>query len=130
MHHEADDEHVLMAMDAASEYDDIMANYVEAGSKLNQMRVSRGYYPFVAMVPDQRSYSGGAGKGKGKKGKGKGKSKQQPKPPAAKARGKAALGAIKCLRCGRAGHMAANCPSQRWTQRVRSTWSSTPPSRR
>ena len=58
-----------MAMDAASEYDDIMANYVEARSKLNQMRVSRGYYPVVTMIPDQKNYAGGAGKGKGKKGK-------------------------------------------------------------
>ena len=92
---ETDEEQVLMAMDAASEYDDIMANYVEARSKLNQLRVSRGYYPVVAMVPEQRNYTGGAGKGKGKKGKVKGKGKQQPKPPSAKARGRAALGAIK-----------------------------------
>ena len=114
---ETDEEQILMAMDAASEYDDIMANYVEARSKLNQLRVSRGYYPVVAMVPDQKSYTGGAGKGKGKKGKVKGKGKQQPKPPSAKARGRAALGAIKCLRCGRAGHMAANCPSQAQNKR-------------
>ena len=109
IHHEADDD-ILLAMDAASEYDDIMANYVEARSKLNQLRVSRGYYPVVAIIPDQKGYVGGAGKGKGKKGKSKGKSKQMPRP-SAKARGKAALGAIKCLRCGRAGHMAANCPA-------------------
>eukprot|EP00913_Durusdinium_trenchii_P020735 g19475.t1 len=55
---ETDEEQVLMAMDAASEYDDIMANYVEARSKLNQLRVSRGYYPVVAMVPEQRNYTG------------------------------------------------------------------------
>ena len=61
--------------------------------------------------------AGGAGKGKGKKGKSKGKSKQGPKPPSAKARGKVALGAIKCLRCGRAGHMAANCPAQSQNKR-------------
>ena len=117
IHHEMDDEQILMAMDAASEYDDIMANYVEARSKLNQMRVSRGYYPVVTMIPDQKNYAGGAGKGKGKKGKSKGKNKQGPKPPSAKARGKAALGAIKCLRCGRAGHMAANCPAQSQNKR-------------
>ena len=63
IHHEADDD-ILLAMDAASEYDDIMANYVEARSKLNQLRVSRGYYPVVAMIPDQKGYVGGAGKGK------------------------------------------------------------------
>ena len=38
--------------DAASEYDAIMANYMEARSKVNQMRMSRGYYPVVAMIPE------------------------------------------------------------------------------
>ena len=112
------EEDPILACDAASEYDDIMANYVEARSKMNQMRVSRGYYPVVAMVQPERTYNGsGSGKGKSKKGKGKAKGKQQPKPPSAKARGRAALGAIKCLRCGQAGHMAARCPAQSQNKR-------------
>ena len=117
--HLADDEDIIaLAEDNASEYDDIMANYIEARQKLNQMRVSRGYYPVVAMVPEGASRSssqGGSfsGGGKGKKGKGdksKKGSKQAPKPPQARMKGKAALGATKCLRCGTAGHTADKCP--------------------
>ena len=89
----------------------------EARYKMNQMRVSRGYYPVVAMVQPEWSYGGsGAGKGKSKKGKGK-----PPKPPSAKAQGRAALGAIKCLRCGQAGHMAARCPAQSQNKRKADT---------
>ena len=123
---ELDDELVLLANDdMAAEYDDVMAGYTEARQKLNQMRMSRGYYPVVAMVPDQggSTYKGfmtskGNSKGKGKS-KSKGKkgsgnvvgSKQAPKPPSAKARGRAVMGAERCLRCGQAGHRAKNCPA-------------------
>ena len=108
-------EAVFVAEDAASEYDDIMANYVEARQKLNQMRVSRGYYPVVAMIPEQKNYSSPGGKGGKSKSRGKGGGKQKgmkqgPKPPQIKARGKAALGSTKCLRCGQAGHQTAACP--------------------
>ena len=97
--------------DAASEYDAIMANYVEARSKVNQMRMSRGYYPVVAMIPENKGAGGkDKGKSKGKSSKGKTKARQAPKPPGAKSRGKAALGAQRCLRCGKAGHNADNCP--------------------
>ena len=105
----------------AAEYDDVLAGFSEARQKLNALRMSRGYYPVVAMVPEQgqgkgyATYSTGKGKGKSKsKGKSGGKgqgSRQQPKPPSAKASGRAALGAEKCLRCGQAGHRAKNCPA-------------------
>ena len=123
---EIDDEVHVAQDDLAAEYDDVMVNYSEARQKLNQMRMSRGYYPVVAMVPEQPSSSGkgsymsykgkgsGGGKGKGKSGKSKGKGggqqRQAPKPPSAKARGRAVLGAEKCLRCGQAGHRAKACP--------------------
>ena len=118
---EGDDEVHVINEDLAADYDDVMASYTEARQKLNQMRMSRGYYPVVAMVPEQPSSAGkgvsyngkGGGKGKGKsKSKGKGdRNRQLPRPPPqAKARGKAALGADRCLRCGQAGHRAKNCP--------------------
>ena len=66
------------------------------------------------MVAPGQNTSKAQGKGKksakGSKAKGKNVSKQSPKPPSAKARGKAALGAVKCLRCGMAGHYAKACP--------------------
>ena len=106
---------INLAEDHAVEYDDILANYVEARQKLNQMRVSRGYYPVVAMVPDGSSRPPTTGKGKKGKGfkgfsKGKKGSKQSPKPPHARSKGRAILGASKCLRCGQAGHNADSCP--------------------
>lgn len=92
---------------------------------MNQMRLARGYYPVVAMVPQgQKTSVKGKGKGKGKKsgkaarGKGKSFSKQAPRPPPDPvARGRAALGAVKCLRCGVAGHYARNCPQQASSKR-------------
>ena len=118
---EGDDEIHAVSEDCAAEYDEVLAGYTEARQRLNQMRMSRGYYPVVAMVPEQAS-SGGKGnfsspEGKSK-GKGKGKShagkggKQNPRPPPQpKARGRAALGAERCLRCGQAGHRAKACPA-------------------
>ncbi|CAL1164318.1 unnamed protein product, partial [Cladocopium goreaui] len=106
---------VYAADDAAAEYDEVFAAYVDARAKMNQMRLSRGFYPVVAMVNHQH-HSAKSSKGKkpkGSKGKGKNQSKQAPRsPPNPRARGKAALGAVKCLRCGTAGHYARNCPQQ------------------
>ena len=59
--------------DAAAEYDEIMANYVEAKQSLQQLRVSRGYFPVVALGPDVKG--GGPSKGAVRKGKSKGKGK-------------------------------------------------------
>ena len=101
------------AEEAAAEYDEIYAAYVEARQKVNQMRLSRGFYPVVAMIDgNQRepNYKGSPKGRKGKSKKGKGSSKQAPRPPQAKARGRSALGGVKCLRCGTTGHYARNCP--------------------
>eukprot|EP00435_Cladocopium_sp_Y103_P055618 s618_g18.t1 len=108
---------VYAADDAAAEYDEVFAAYVNARARMNQMRLSRGFYPVVAMVSHQQHHGAKGSKGKktakGLKGKGKNVSKQAPRPPPnPRARGKAALGAVKCLRCGVAGHYAKNCPQQ------------------
>eukprot|EP00435_Cladocopium_sp_Y103_P051565 s554_g16.t1 len=107
------------AEDAAAEYDEVYAAYVEARQRMNQMRLSRGYYPVVAMVPGGQNTSKGKGKKlhKGSKSKGKSHTKQAPRPPQAKARGRAALGSVKCLRCGQAGHYAKNCPQSASSKR-------------
>ena len=115
----ASDSHVF----DVEEFDEVYANYQEARGKLNQMRTARGFFPVVAMVqggPQQDfSYGGKKGKSHGKGTKGKSKSKQMPKPkrppPDPKGRAAAALGnggRKLCLRCGRAGHLARNCPAQ------------------
>lgn len=52
------------------EYDAIYANFVEARSKMNQMRVNRGFYPVVALIDS--SGKGGSNRSKSK-GKQKGK---------------------------------------------------------
>ena len=97
------------------EYDSIYANFVEAKSKLNQMRTNRGFYPVVALVDNGGKSYGSKGQ-KGKKSKGRGKSsKGRPgKGPNPKARARAAMGSTgskACLRCGGHGHLARNCPA-------------------
>ncbi|CAE7647792.1 GIP [Symbiodinium sp. CCMP2592] len=106
-----------------SEFDEVYASYTDAKAKLNNLRVSRGFYPVVALVDRGQgggARPGGAGKGRGKgkrgkeKGKGTGGGKQGPVSPkgsTAKARGRQAVGRQICLRCGQSGHWARNCPS-------------------
>ena len=72
------------------EYDEIYAGYADAKAKMNQMRVSHGFYPVVAVVerpqsPGKgKSYSSSPKKGKGKKGRGK--TKRGPVTPRASGR--------------------------------------------
>ena len=70
-------------------YDDIMAAYTDARKQMNDMRLSRGFYPVVAMIPSQvtshrsdatRSVAPPKPRGKGGK-KGKGKSSSSSKGP-------------------------------------------------
>ena len=112
-------------------YDQIMAAYTDARKKMNDMRLARGFYPVVAMIPsglekgEHRGPPKGKGKGKSKgKGKGKGKGKSRGKGKGKKGRkGPSSKGPpskgrtftpkedIVCLRCGQTGHYANECPS-------------------
>ena len=96
------------------EYDEIYTSYHDAKTKLNAMRMSRGFYPVVVAL-DGSSKGDGRAKGStgaGKKGKSKGKTKSSKgKSPNPKGRASAAIGGkTLCLRCGQAGHWARNCP--------------------
>ena len=97
------------------EYDEIYATYTDAKTKLNAMRMSRGFYPVVVALDG--GSKGGEGRAKGtqgviKKGKTKGKPKGgKGKSPNPKGRAAAsgAVGKTLCLRCGQPGHWARNC---------------------
>ena len=110
------------------EFDQVYAAYTDAKQRMQQLRQSRGFYPVVAMV-DQRqapfspsssfptSPSPSGKKGKGKKSKSKpSTSSTSGKGPTGKARAKDAMAGMPetrtCLRCGKVGHLAANCQSK------------------
>ena len=89
-----DAEQVYAADEAAAEYDEVYAAYVEARSKMNQMRLPRGFYPVVALAnwPNTDRIHPRATRerdqAKSLKGKGKTSSKQAPRTPNPQARGK------------------------------------------
>ena len=109
----------------AEEFDEAYATYVDARKRFQDIRLSRGFLPVVALTDN----AGGKGsnppsttssptssnrKGKGKSTKG-GKGANTVRYPSMKGKGKAdprgrAKGASICLRCGQQGHWAANCP--------------------
>eukprot|EP00913_Durusdinium_trenchii_P001396 g1291.t1 len=110
------------------EFDQVYAAYTDAKQRMQQLRQSRGFYPVVAMV-DQRQMPLGSSttprspsppsgkKGKGKKPKGKSTtSSSSGKGPTGKARAKDAMAGMPetrtCLRCGKVGHLAANCQTK------------------
>lgn len=125
--------------DAAEEaelYDIVYTAYVEARKRFNDIKLSRGFLPIVALadgsptgvfsaVPSPPSspikgkgYGNQKGKGKGspKSSKGKSKNKGPPRGPFLAAvadprgRAQAALAPPTCLRCGQLGHTTINYP--------------------
>ena len=112
----------------AEEYDSAYASYIDARRRFNEIKLSRGYLPIVALTdggnPASPSSSlspvspgRGKGKTKAKKGKGKGSSnlvkypaRGKGKEPDPKGRAKASGNSPTCLRCGQVGHMTYNCP--------------------
>ncbi|CAL1170206.1 unnamed protein product [Cladocopium goreaui] len=110
------------------EYDECFASYVDARRRFNELRMSRGFLPVVALDPNASGSNRQPinNKGKGKKGRGKGRggknnvkySKPPMKPHDPKGRAQAAL---RCLRCGSTSHTTAQC-----TQGSKPTQKATP----
>ena len=105
------------------EVEEAYATYLDARKRLAEAKLSRGFYPVVALAPGSDgptpspsqfplatpANKGAKAKGKGPVGKGsKGKNKGS-----GKSHGKAAARAkaTTCLRCGQPGHWAAQCPT-------------------
>ena len=108
----------------ANEFDSVYATYVDARKRFQDLKLSRGFLPVVALQdnasqssaptrsPSKGGFgSGGSGKGSGGRRSGKGKNVVRYAPrPAGKGDIKArAQSALVCLRCGMEGHWAANC---------------------
>ena len=105
-------------------YDEAYAAYLDARRRFQDLKLSRGFLPIVALADQSGTASGsqspippGRGKGfggKSKGGKGRGKGKnivkyQKPGGKSADPRGRAAA-VLQCIRCGATGHQAAQCP--------------------
>ena len=109
-------------------YDEAYAAYLDARRRFQDLKLSRGFYPVVALadqgaMPTSSSSQTPIGTGRGKgyggggkaksRGRGKGKNivryppRGDRKPP--DPRGRAAA-ITHCLRCGATGHQAAQCP--------------------
>ena len=128
------------------EYDEVYANYQEARQRMNQLKLARGFYPVVAMVPGMASGTSSAPapspnprgtttKGKGKKGR-KGVpnygsytsapgNRTTPTSPGKGSSAKDRSSATRqdpmvvCLRCGERGHYARDCPKPPSAKRTR-----------
>ena len=105
------------------EFDEAYASHVDARKRFNDLKLSRGFLPVVALqdsaasssstTSQQRPYKG---MGKGKKGKSKGKGRGSTyrfdrapaKQPDPKGRARSAL-APACMRCGSSSHKTAQC---------------------
>lgn len=121
-----EEQHVDMPY--VEEFDEAYAAYVDARKRFNDIKLSRGYLPIVALTEANANLAPGlsstsspttsptSGKGKkGKKGKGKSKttvrypSRGAGKQPDPKGRAQASM---VCLRCG-GNHFTNTCPVQK-----------------
>ena len=125
-----DNDEVNSPSQMAAAYDAAFASYTDARRRFQELKTARGYLPIVALTdggnvsPSKGGSSSNATspasatswrtKGKGKGGSKSGKSKttiRYPPQGAGKADPKGRARAnMTCLRCGQAGHWAANCP--------------------
>ena len=116
-------------MPYVEEYDEAYAAYVDARKRFNDIKLSRGYLPIVALTESNANLAPGLSKmhspstspshGKGKKGKSKGKGKSKttvrypPRGPGKQPdpRGRAQASMV-CLRCG-GNHFTNTCLVQK-----------------
>ena len=148
--YEAEDniEETYYQADDFQDYDGAMeeayAAYLDARRQFANLRAARGYYPVVALAPDAagggapsqlpvspggKSKSKGKGKKKGFSSKGKGRNANPPQKGSIPSRTSAFFGgSATCFVCGKAGHLAAQCPNGSPTSKGNSSTSS--PSKR
>ena len=115
-------------MTEAELYDEAYASYIDARKRFNDIKLSRGYLPIVALTDAGPALQPGVGsstssptnspsgrKGKGSKNKSSGKGKNKVRYPSRGSgktpdpKGRAAAASI-CFRCGQSGHTTYNCP--------------------
>ena len=142
------DEDTINVVDEMLTQDDdefaaILTTYTEARGALAKARIARGFYPVVVPADTGPQPRFGRVKrpegGKGKsKGRGKGKRPKGPPRPKAKARpnakpppprliwgrpdrpaGKGNRAAPICFRCGKVGHLSANCTNAPQRQKIK-----------
>ena len=122
----------MPSSDAKTLRSSIGSTHADSKRQLNQLRVSRGFFPVVALTdggqrlqvnasasgsqsPSRSGSSKGKSKGKGKGKKGskgsKGSSSTKKGMSSVRERGEH-MSSTMCLRCGMFGHMAANCPTK------------------
>ena len=126
-----------------SEYNEAYATYTDARKRFNDLKMSRGFLPIVALQdqsstatsstqaprpPFSKGYGSGYGKGKKGKSKGKGKSStyRYNKPPDKQAdpKGHARSALVPaCMRCGSTAHRTAQCIVQSGTPKPSTTTS-------
>ena len=133
------DEETINAADEMLTYDDeecaaILTTYTEARGALAKARIARGIYPVVAPADSgmQPRFGRTGGKGKGKRerfisAKSKAKGSKLPqwgrpdRPGDAKGSGKGGRPPPICFRCGKKGHISANCINAPTDKRKKAT---------
>ena len=119
-----EDEQAHVAEFDVDVYDEAYATYQDARRRFQDLKLSRGFLPVVALqdgsaaagsssppssVSPPRKGKGPRSKGKGGSKKGKGGSYRPSVPAKPKARGQTAFQDLQCVRCGGIGHQAAQC---------------------
>ena len=112
------------AGDSDGALEEAYAAYLDARRQFANLPAARGYFPVVALAPEasgsgsQHLVSSSSGKGKGKQkgkgssSKGRGKNAYPPCKGSSASRATAYFGgSANCFICGKAGHLAAQCPS-------------------
>ena len=114
--------------DESDEMETAYSAYLDARKKFAELKASRGFWPVVAVPPEGTSSSPSSSMPSSSKGKGsfrpKGKGKRKGKSPrkgSPAARTPAAGYNLTCLKCGKEGHWASQCPNGPSSSRTSTT---------